>query len=1047
MTLKPSQAFRWTLLAIICLICKSGYSQIPKDTIAAGVYYKKGDSLLYYRNFKESIVSFQKAISIYEKTRSWVQLAESHNKISENYLSTFNLKKTLYHAEKALAISETKIPDNAKVKAAALDNLGAYHRVSGSDFAIAQDYYNKAFQLRSENLAKDHLDFAISYFNLGTVHTNKGSYEEALKYFEKALAIRRKAAIEETIEISEIYRQIGNVFYEQGLYDDTLLYLEKALIIANKVYKQDNFYFVDLYNNIGLMYSYNNEQNRALEYYIKSLHLSELQLGADHPDQVRMHYNIANIYYAQKNKEKSLFHLDKTIKICLQAFGEDFPNLALPYSLKGLLIRGEEGVVYIKKALVLARKAYGENNVRTAYFYTYLAELYHEIDQHKAAFEYANKGLGIRLKTFGEHSFYVVESYNLIATFEISGKQYNKALGYLEKAIVANKRTDNIDGIQHGEFDMFLSPTRLLTSLERKAFVLNLLHKKGNNLQMLKESAATYEKASRLIEMIRRTQYNKEDKMTFARDAKNVFFGNISTQLLLDPDTNESISSAFNYSEKSKAGFLKDLLNEANAKGYSNLPKELLVLEKNLRIAKADATSKLSQQETENSSSDTNISTVENEMLDISRKQDSLKTILEKDYPKYYRLKYESEVVSIEEIQSRLNENTTFLEYFVEQNTVYAFVITKHTAIVEELSIAELDKKIENFRKSITLKNTDEYIKGGVQLYNELISPIRKNFKGEYLIIVPDESLWYLNFDLMLTIDVNKDEMSELPYLLQEFAISYANSANVLFRSVNRSAIENQLRKECLAFSFSNKDAIEEGDVLDLEKFRNSKEDLPGTRDEIKAISNIVKGNYFFGSEAIEANFKKNANQYSILHLALHGEVDNKNPGNSKIYFTKVEDSVEDNLLYSHELYALDIPSDLTVLTACNTGVGKIAKGEGILSLGTAFQYAGTKSLLLTSWEVPDKTTPYIMKGFYQNLNKGMDKARALQQAKIQYIKTADVFTNHPLYWGGFYVLGDNSPLEIDAPAVSNRMIYFIIGLCGIVILLFFKKKLVQGFF
>ncbi|WP_299433031.1 CHAT domain-containing tetratricopeptide repeat protein [uncultured Aquimarina sp.] len=1046
MTLKLSQAFRCTLLITICMIGKIGYSQISKDTIAAEIHYKKGDSLLYYRNYKESIIHFEKAITIYKNTKSWEQLTKSHNKISENYLSTFNFKKTLYHAEKALLISETKIPDNAKVKAAALDNMGTYHRVSGSDFAIAQDYYNKAFQLRSKNLAKDHLDFAISYFNLGTICTNKGMYKEALEYFEKALEIRRKRSIEETIEISEIYRQIGNVFYEQGLYDNTLEYLEKALVIANKVYKPNNFYFVDLYNNIGLMYSYNNEQNRSLEYYIKSLHLSELQLGPNHPDQLSMHYNIANIHYAQKNKDKSLFHVDKTIKIGVQAFGENFPNISLPYSLKGLLIRGEEGVSYIKKALVLARKVYGENSVRIAYFYTYLGELYHEIDQHKKASEYANKGLDIRLEIFGEHNFYVVESYNLLATFEISKKEYSTALDYLEKAIITNKQPESTDSMYDGEFDMFLSPTRLLTSLERKAFVLKALYKKENDLEVLKESMVTYKKASRLVEMIRRTQYNKEDKITFARDAKNVFFGNVSTQLLLNPNAEESISTAFNYSEKSKAGFLKDLLNEANAKGYSDLPKELLVLEKNLRKAKANVTSQLSRQKTEKSDSGTNISAVENEMLDISRQQDSLKTVLEKEYPKYYQLKYENEVVSIEEIQNRLDDNTTFLEYFVEQNTVYAFVITKNTAVVEELSISELDKKIENFRKSIALKNTNEFKKVGLQLYHELISPIRENFRGEQLIVVPDELLWHLNFDLMLTAEEEKDTMNELPYLLYEYAISYTNSANVLFRSDNRTTKENQLRKECLAFSFSSKDSIASGDVLQLDKFRNSKEDLPGTRDEIKAIADIVKGNYFFGSEAVEANFKKNANQYSILHLALHGEVDNENPENSRIYFTKVKDSIEDNLLYSHELYALDIPADLAVLTACNTGMGKIAKGEGILSLGTAFQYAGTKSLLLTSWEVPDKTTPGIMRDFYQNLDKGMDKASALQQAKIKYIKTADIFTNHPLYWGGFYVLGDNSPLEIDNPAEPNWILYLLIGLCG-VILLFFRKKLVQRFF
>ena len=182
----------------------------------------------------------------------------------------------------------------------------------------------------------------------------------------------------------------------------------------------------------------------------------------------------------------------------------------------------------------------------------------------------------------------------------------------------------------------------------------------------------------------------------------------------------------------------------------------------------------------------------------------------------------------------------------------------------------------------------------------------------------------------------------------------------------------------------------------------NFKYDLPGSRKEIRAIANIIDGNYFYGSQAIEANFKKNASEYNILHLALHGEVDNESPENSKLFFTKSKDTIEDDLLYSHELFALNILAELTVLSTCNTGDGKIAKGEGIMSLGTAFQYAGTKSLLLSSWEISDQTTPDLMKYFYTNLKKGMNKAKALQQAKLQYLHTAEITGTYPFYWGVF---------------------------------------------
>ncbi len=219
---------------------------------------------------------------------------------------------------------------------------------------------------------------------------------------------------------------------------------------------------------------------------------------------------------------------------------------------------------------------------------------------------------------------------------------------------------------------------------------------------------------------------------------------------------------------------------------------------------------------------------------------------------------------------------------------------------------------------------------------------------------------------------------------------------------------------------------------MSLATLRGTDDDLPGTREEIKAIADIIDGQYYYGAQAIEANFKKNAGAYNILHLALHGEVDHERPENSRLFFTKSKDTLEDNMLYSHELFALDIPAELTVLSACNTGSGKIAAGEGIMSLGTAFQYAGSKSLLLTRWEVSDQTTPQVMKYFYTNLKKDMTKSKALQQAKLNYLANADINRVHPFYWGGFYLVGDTGAIDFKN---HHAALYWSIGL-GIIILL-----------
>ena len=165
------------------------------------------------------------------------------------------------------------------------------------------------------------------------------------------------------------------------------------------------------------------------------------------------------------------------------------------------------------------------------------------------------------------------------------------------------------------------------------------------------------------------------------------------------------------------------------------------------------------------------------------------------------------------------------------------------------------------------------------------------------------------------------------------------------------------------------------------------------------------------------------------------------NPDNSKLYFTQRKDTLDDNFLYSHKIFALNLPAELAVLSACNTGYGKVTSGEGVMSLGNTFQYAGTKSLLLSSWEVSDLVAPELMKLFYQNLKKGLSKSKALQEAKLDYLNTAPSSRIDPFYWGSFYVLGSNGPIVFEN---NNWLIYsilIIVALTLIVLMLYKRNK------
>lgn len=148
--------------------------------------------------------------------------------------------------------------------------------------------------------------------------------------------------------------------------------------------------------------------------------------------------------------------------------------------------------------------------------------------------------------------------------------------------------------------------------------------------------------------------------------------------------------------------------------------------------------------------------------------------------------------------------------------------------------------------------------------------------------------------------------------------------------------------------------------------------------------------------------FKLSSRDYRVLHLAMHAIVDDTNPMHSKLVFTQKQDSVEDNFLHAYEIYNMNIPAQMTVLSACETGYGKLAKGEGIMSLGRAFAYAGCPSVVMSHWAVNDASTAKLMEYFYKYLSYGEAKDRALQLAKLEFFRKSGSCTSKSILLGEF---------------------------------------------
>jgi len=568
--------------------------------------------------------------------------------------------------------------------------------------------------------------------------------------------------------------------------------------------------------------------------------------------------------------------------------------------------------------------------------------------------------------------------------------------------------------------------------------------KQNKRVKDLKLAQTQYKKADSIISLFRQEIHNSNDKIFFSDKCHSIYFGAMESFLIEYEKTKKplALEKAFQFTEKGRAVLLRQALVKSEIKEFLEIPPKAIILEKELAIDKAYNQSSLAKEKLSKSPDAQTIEKIETQLFKINTTQDSLQKVLKASHPKYHVLKYKNDVIDIKEVQKNLKPETTFLEYHYLDGLSYVFSISKDNSFVQKLDTEGIESDIEIFLKSIINKETALFKTKAHELYQKLIEPIADKLKGQQLIIVPDGPLWNINFDLLLSKADALNNPKDFSYLLRNFRIGYANSATAFLSSKRERKVTTS--GECLAFSFSNQKVEQDEDSMSFSVLRNSKVDLPGTRKEISQIAKVLDGNYYYGALASEENFKMHAPNYLILHLALHGEVNDQKPNDSRLFFTNTKDNAEDNYLYAHELFSLKLPAELAVLSACNSGSGKIASGEGIMSLGNAFQYAGTKSLLLSKWELADNVAPELMRHFYRNLKKGMSKAKALQQAKLSYLEGASFNRLHPFYWGSFYLLGDNNPIIFNAP---TKLWYFIIlGLLVFLVFWYtynrFKRKL-----
>ncbi len=940
-----------------------------------GIYY-------YQAKYDEAIKYWEKALAIRLNvleptdiliTDMYYNLAILHNVKGNGEMAKEYLKKALQIQLDVLGATDSRVANSYYSLAEIFNKEGKYD--------LAKEYFEKALDIRLE--LKDQLTIAKSYHGLGIVYKNSGQYDQAIEYYNKGLTIRLAALGKFHPQVSTSYNNLGVVFFLQGKYDKAAQYYTQSLEIQLKVYGESHTWVATSYNNLGLVYKNQGDYEKAEEYYKKVLDILFKLVGNDHPGLIDTYTNLANVLYLQGNHY--------------------------------LAIENH------KKALEMQTKYKGVDHPTTAQLYNNLGEIYYTLGNLEEAIRYQESALEIQLNTLGNIHPMVATTYTNLGKIYDAQQQFNLANQNYHSALEANAYSIS------GSLDRVRSIPILIQTLKEFGQTKKNQFITTQDTDHLLESKSHLQGAVALLDYISNS-IGDHDKTELVREAHSVHDLAISTNFLLSQITGDQneIEDAFVYSERSKVYLLYQSMIESEAQSFAGIPEKLLKQESTMRseitLLEKDRQSHLFKGLAE---TDTTVLKISNHLFDLNEQYDFLKDRFEKEFPDYYRLKYDMSVAKIADVQEEMiEEDQSLLEYFVGDSAIYAFVINKNEFKVHQIiRDFPLEEWVRVFRKSVDKDHFQmmigEYYDVATKLYDLLIRPIASELKNK-VTIIPDGVLGYLPFEALLTEPVSRpNRWRSHKYFMREKQISYSYSATLLMQMQEK---EHRNLEASGLVAFAPYYDSNENMLASLMRYADEKEraqlgTLPYSGEEVMGIREITLGDVFFDEEATEDQFAAIASDYNIIHLASHAVANDKAGDYSFLAFTEQKDSIENELLYVRDLYNLHLNADMVVLSACASGIGELKDGEGIISLTRGFTYAGAKSIITSLWSVADQSTKDQMILFYKNLSAGMPKDKALREARLMYIENLEREQSslaHPFYWSAFIAVGDMSAIVFD---------------------------------
>lgn len=1025
------------------------------------MFLSKGnlDTLVYYIPLAGKIANGQSGAAAATKAvLNHIDLLKSGNagpalllksyRIAAGFFEDIGQMKSAYEAsEQALKYAELLPGNNAQEVASCEYSLGAYaHRLA--NISLSELHHRRSFAIREADKNTSFEDTYLSANAMGALMWFSSKYDSAAIFYNKALEALSKAKqtdINKYFRPANVYNNLAALYSAEGKTTEGMRAMEKTIdnlqkFIASKdpdPKKQSAteglFEAIDnlagIYREVGaygkagelLEYSYH-QKRQKLDSNNPGIFISEILLG-QHYNDVREHdlainylqrglkklekadgdylfwaadayYALALIYENTKQPDKAAIAYAKSEELFGQSYGEDYDNIYMDFLRNASLF-------------------YASNNDYSRAF----------ADADKVYKYLISVGEGNSLQGF----------YQLLNIAEINylTKGYKQAIAYCDNALntVNAKMKDGLTLLDSVKIEVFKPRAMLIRAKSEYE-----LHQ-NKDTTFLKELSARLKDALAILEKRKVLIDDDASINILIADHQELidFAKKIELQLYQYTGKEEHLDQFINLHESALYSRIRSRLDKQQAVQFSHLPDSVQQEERKLKMTIA------SSLRTDKPNSEL--------MKDYVRAINDWQTHLDKvkkEYPAYFNMRYATIFRSLPELQSSLPDSSALIRYFFTDTSLVALVVDKNIKTIVRLNNKGLEEKVNQLLLNPT--NGDVQLPILYDLYQMLWQPVASFVHNKRVMIIPDGALYNLSFDMLATKPLTSYDELVSNCLLANYTFSYHYSLFML----GQPALRDEMKANYVAFAPGFSDRVKEKyvavveDSLDIDYSYLKLLPQPNTNKLAKKIKGMIGGDIFLDENSTQVSFKKNAGKHRIIHIGTHAAFNNVHPEQSGLIFAKnTSGTTDSNFLSLYDIYNCDMQSDITLLTACESGRPGYRDGEGMVSLAHAFNYAGSKSILTALWKIDEQSSSRITELFIENLKKGLLTDEALRNAKLSYLQQSEGRTLAPAYWAGLVMMGE--PTQLSLSSSANYAFWIIGGILAIALLVFFfvrsKKK------